>query len=198
MYQTRLFVSSLFLTLFLTFNLSGQKANYQQAIQEKLDHFIELSNNQKWAEAFDLLYPKLFQAVGKHELIAMMEEMADEGMRSTTEDFQVVSFSEVQSFEDEDFVMVQYDSKQNLKMSSSITDDDSMLQTLLINLRQSMGEDNVEYDAATKLFLIKGLKSMYAISKKNENNWFLLENNPAQGELLEQLIPTVIRKEFEQ
>jgi hypothetical protein len=171
---------------------------HQSAIEKKLNQFISLSNEQKWSEAFDLLYPKLFQTVGKHELVGMMENMASEGMSNTTENFKVVSYSDLKTFNGEDFVLIKYDSNQKLKMSPAITADDEMRKTVLLNLRQSMGEDNVDYDAKSEVFLIKGIKSMFAISDEGENNWFLVDNNTNQEELLTILIPAQIRNELNQ
>lgn len=176
----------------------AQSNQYQPAIQEKMNQFISLSNEQKWSEAFDLLYPKLFQTVGKHELVGMMENMASEGMSNTTENFKVVSFSELKTFNGEDFVLIKYDSDQKLKMSPAITADDEMRKTVLLSLRQSMGEENVAYDSKSEVFVIKGTKSMYAISNEGENNWFLVDNNTNQDELLTVLIPAQIRNELNQ
>src|SRR5690349_81460 len=49
-------------------------------IQKKVTAFIELSNQKKWNEAFDLLYPKLFTHVPKQDLVDMMNGMEQDGM----------------------------------------------------------------------------------------------------------------------
>jgi len=198
MHRIRFYLIGCFFLLFYAGQGIAQTTEYQPAIQEKLNQFINLSNEQKWSEAFDLLYPKLFQTVGKHELVGMMESMASEGMSNTTENFKVVSYSDLKTFNGEDFVLIKYDSNQKLKMSPAITADDEMRKTVLLNLRQSMGEDNVDYDAKSEVFLIKGIKSMFAISNEGENNWFLVDNNTNQEELLTILIPAQIRNELNQ
>ncbi|HUR30244.1 MAG TPA: hypothetical protein VMZ69_02365, partial [Saprospiraceae bacterium] len=75
-------MSKIFLTLFicvLSISIHAQ-VNVNDAIREKLIAFINLTNQKKYSDAFDLMYPKLYEHVSKDDLVDLMASMNSEGM----------------------------------------------------------------------------------------------------------------------
>lgn len=176
----------------LAFNGHSQK-QHEKNIENRLNSFIELSNQKKWSEAFDMIYAGLFEVVGKHEIIGMMENMDREGFDMRTKEFEITKYSDLASSDEEDFVLVHYDSKQELKMPTSMMDDPAMRAAIIENMKSNMTGE-VMYDEIAKSFQIELSKSIFAISDKGKEDWFLLENNAEQETIIAMLIPEEVRK----
>ena len=186
-----------FLLLILSV-VSGQVASqaYQDEITTEVNQFIELSNLGDWDQAFDKMYPKLFESVTKEELVVMMQQMEESGVQIKTNEHEIKSFSNIETVGEEDFVFVKYKAIQTLKMGAEIMDDESQRGAMLFNLKSMFGSDSVSFEESEKAFVINAEKSMYAISNKGVGKWYLVENNQEQVDLLNLLIPTEIQEKF--
>ena len=178
------------------FNTITAQKDYKQVIGAKIDKFISLSNDKKWNEAFDMMYPKLFESVTKEELINMMAEMDASGVEINIPSHEIKSYSVVAIHENEKFVFVEYQANQTLKLSEELTANEETRGALMFNLRSSFGTNSVVFDEETKAFNIDANKSLFAIADKNTDNWYLIENNEEQKELLNHVIPANIQEKF--
>ncbi len=185
----------LFLLAISTLSMA-QSSGYRAQIENRLNTFIEHINKSEWAEAFDMTYPKLFEIVGKHEMIGMMESMALSGISAEIRDVRVIDLSEPVEEGAEEFVLVTYDSKQFLSMPDATTATDEAVQQTLLSLRQSMSGQQVTYESDSKKFLISGKKTMFAIREGGSGSWYLLENNPEQQAFMDQILPQKVRDAF--
>ena len=189
-YKTGLLIAALFVSAQVF-----SQSTYQTEIANRLTQFIELSNEKKWSDAFDMVYEGLFEIVGKHELVAMMEGMEQQGFEMETTQFDITSYSQIASTDDLDYVFIEYRSIQAMKFPDEMIGDETVRTALLANLKTSLGGD-VTYDDATRRINADGPKSMFAISEKGKSQWMLLENNPEQEQFIGQLIPEGIRTQI--
>ena len=155
-------------------------------IQSKVDAFIELSNQKKWDQAFDLMYPKLFLKVPKQELVDLMTSMDKDGLSLHRTNLKLRS-SSVPFYEgDETFVRMEYTADLTMQITAgSIYDDTKPIQGMTEQFQRSYGETNVKYDPTAKKYDIRASISMMAI--KSQDQWYLVEINDDQKELMEYL-----------
>ena len=155
-------------------------------IQTKVDAFIELSNQKKWDQAFDLMYPKLFLKVPKQELVDLMTSMDKDGLSLHRTNLKLRS-SSVPFYEgDETFVRMEYTADLTMQITAgSIYDDTKPIQGMTEQFQRSYGETNVKYDPTAKKYDIRASISMMAI--KSQDQWYLVEINDDQKELMEYL-----------
>lgn len=171
--------------LTITFGLNAQTANNPD-IQKRLDAFIDLTNQKKYSEAFDLMYPKLFDHVSKLELIDMMAAM-DSGLSLKVTNRQITKFSSPFQDGNETFVRLDYTADMTVDViKEGMFDYPKATLGILQQFQATYGEANVEWDEAEKKYTIKADKAMMAI-KGNEGNWYLVEINSDQMELMKSL-----------
>ena len=83
---------SFFIVMLLAVTAKAQLTSNPD-IQKRLDAFIDLTNQKKYSEAFDLMYPKMFNQVNKQELVDMMTSMNNDGLGVTINNRRITSFS---------------------------------------------------------------------------------------------------------
>ena len=172
-------------SLLFSVSLQAQEA-VNPEIQAKVDAFIELSNQKKWDQAFDLMYPKLFLKVPKQDLVDLMTSMESDGLSLQRKNVKLRS-SSVPFYEgDETFVRLEYTGDLTVQVATgSIYDDTKPIQGMTEQFQRSYGETNVKYDPTAKKYDIRASISMMAI--KSQNQWYLVEINDDQKELMEYL-----------
>jgi len=177
-----LLVSSAFL---ISVSLMAQvKVNPE--IQKKFDIYIELSNQKKWDQAFDLMYPKLFTKVPKVDLVNLMTSMEADGLSLQMSNVKINS-STVEFHEgDETFVRIEYSADLSVQVApNSLYDAPKSIAAMTEQFESSYGKTNVKWNEAGKKYMILSQKSMMAI--KTNNQWYLVEINNDQKELMEYL-----------
>lgn len=172
-------------SLLLSVSMQAQEA-VNPEIQKKVDAFIEFSNQKKWDQAFDLMYPKLFLKVPKQDLVDLMTGMDADGLSLHRTNLKLRS-STVPFYEgDETFVRLEYTADLGVQVASgSIYDDTKPIMGMTEQFERTYGETNVKYDPAAKKYDIRANISMMAI--KSQNQWYLVEINTDQKELMEYL-----------
>lgn len=171
--------------LTITLGLNAQTANNPD-IQKRLDAFIDLTNQKKYSEAFDLMYPKLFDHVSKQELIDMMAAM-DNGLSLKVANRQITKFSSPFQDGNETFVRLDYTADMTVDViKGGMFDYPKATLGILQQFQDTYGEANVEWNEAEKKYTIKADKAMMAIMG-GEGNWYLVEINPDQMELMKSL-----------
>ena len=182
----------LFSAVLFSFALKGQ-ASVNPAIQAKLDEFIQLSNNQEWDKAFDLLYPKLFTKVPKQDLVDIMVGMESDGLMLNMTNTKITSTSVPVQVGDETFVKVTYtaDLRVSIRPNGLYDAQKSML-AIEEQFQKTYGVENVKLDMDRKQYQIKASKSMMAIKTGNVEDWKLVEINMDQPDLMTSLFPATV------
>jgi hypothetical protein len=189
-------MSKFFLTLFvcvLSISLYAQ-VNGNKAISDKLNAFITLSNQKKYSEAFDLMYPKMYEHVSKEELVDLMASMDREGVTLRINNPAITSFSEPFPDGSETFVRVEYTADMTIDIAEgSMYDSEKACFGMKQQFQSAYGDDNVKWDYATKRFSILVHKAMMAI-QKDGGDWYLAEINLDQMDLMRALFSEAVMK----
>jgi len=179
--------------LIASFSLNAQVTGNPE-IQKKLDTYIELTNQKKWSEAFDLLYPKMFTTVGKQELVDMMETEEANGLSLHLANRRITAFSAPFEENNETFVRISYTVDMTVGIASgSIYDYTKPIQGMQQQFAATYGENAVKWDAEAKQFKILANKAMMAV-KPAGKDWYLIEINTDQPQLMESLFSEAVRK----
>ncbi len=174
----------------VTFSLTAQ-VKVNPDIQLKFNSFVELSNQQKWDQAFDLMYPKLFTQVPKQDLVDLMTSMEQDGLSFTRSNIKFKSSSEPIVEGNETFVKVDYTGNLSVKINEgSIYDAPKPISGMTEQFQTSYGKENVKWDGDGKTYTINVTISMIAIQSNSQ--WYLIEINKDQMGLMESLFPAPI------
>ncbi len=155
-------------------------------IQKKVDAFIELSNQKKWDQAFDLMYPKLFTQVPKQDLVDVMTGMDQDGLSLQRSNIKLSSATKPFKDGNETFVRLEYTGDLTVQIADgSLYDTPKSIQGMTEQFQNSYGMENVKWDGAHKKYNILAELSMMAIQSNQQ--WYLIEINNDQKELMEYL-----------
>jgi hypothetical protein len=175
----------------LTFTATAQVTGNPE-IQQRLDRFIELTNQKNWNEAFDILYPKMFTSISKQELVDIMNSEETNGITLQLANRRITAFSS--PFEDggETFVRVSFTADQTVAIKSGgMYDYPKSITGMEQQFKQTYGDNNVKWNEEQKTFTILAHKSMIAVRQEGKD-WYLVEINPEQPELMESLFSEAV------
>jgi hypothetical protein len=184
--MTTIRLTAAFLILFIS-SLGYSQLTSNPDIQNRLDAFIDLTNQHKYSEAFDLMYPKMFTRVGKQELVDMMTAMNNDGLAVSIENRRITSFSAPVEEGNEKFVRIEYTADMIVGLTKGgLYDSPKASQAMLQQFQNTYGETNVKWNADEKKYAIRAHKAMMAI-QQDGGEWYLIEINPDQMELMQSL-----------
>ena len=176
-----------------SFSLTAQVTGNPE-IQKKLDTYIELSNQKKWNEAFDILYPKMFTTVGKQELVDIMKGEEANGLSLQLDNRRITAFSAPFEENNETFVRISYTVDMTVGIArGSNYDYPKPIQGMQQQFEATYGENAVKWDAEAKQFKILANKAMMAV-KPAGKDWYLVEINMDQPQLMESLFSESVMK----
>ncbi len=175
-----------FLFLFVS-SLSFSQLTSNPDIQNRLDAFIDLTNQHKYSDAFDVMYPKMFTQVAKQELFDMMNAVNNDGLSVSIENRRITSFSAPFEEGNEKFVRIEYTAEMVVGLTpGGLYDSPKASQAMFQQFQSTYGETNVKWNADEKKYSIRAHKAMMAI-QQDGGEWYLMEINPDQMELMKSL-----------
>lgn len=179
----------------LTSSLVGQDTS-MTALRARLNQYFLATEQKNWDGVLDLLYPKLFTMASREDLHDAFAGMDSEDFTMHFSKMGVGDFSEPFTFEHEQFVLMDYHGTLEVHLDSSRQD--SSLVDLLMSMYQSQyGEENVTFSAIdyqVKILLIKKMLAIRATDAPGE--WYFIEYDPANQEVMAGLIPKQIFDHF--
>ena len=174
-----------------TLSVYGQTDRHP-GIEKRLDVFIDLTNQKKYSEAFDLMYPKMFDQVSKQELVDLMTSMDQDGLSLQIMNKEILSFSAPLQDGEETFVRMDYNADVVMDIKSGgMFDYPEANSAMLQQFKSAYGEANVTWMPEKKRFEVLMEKSMIAV-QKGGGDWYLVEINPDQMELMKYLFPEAV------
>ncbi len=177
--------------LVLTISAHAQVTSNTE-IQIRLDAFLELTNQKKYNEAFDLLYPKMFSQIGKQELVDLMTAMEKEGMSLLVTNRRISKFSAPFREGNEDYVRIDYTADVAINIADGgMYDSPKAAQAMMDQFQAIYGEPNVQWSADDKTYKIQATKAMMAI-RQDGKEWYLAEINTDQMELMKSLFSEAV------
>lgn len=184
--------SALLSAFFITACMVQAQVTGNPEIQKKLDAFIELTNEKKYDEAFDLMYPKMFKQVGKQELVNLMESMDNDGLSLTVTNRRITSFSTPFVEGNEKFVRIQYTADMSMKVKEGgMYDSPKASQAMMQQFETTYNKENVRWNPDKKEYMIHTKKAMMAIQEDGKD-WYLVEINTDQMELMRSLFSDAV------
>ncbi len=163
-------------------------------IQKKLDSYIELTNQKKYSEAFDLLYPKMFTNVSKQELIDVVKTEDDNGLSIQLKNRRINAFTEPFIDGTETFVRISYSVEMLVDITpGGLYDYPKSIIGIQQQFEDTYQKNNVKWDADKKQYTILADKSMMAVQPENKE-WYLVEINQDQPQLMESLFSEAVMK----
>jgi hypothetical protein len=156
-------------------------------VQSRLDQYIGYTNDAKWDEAFDMVYPKLFTKVTKQDLVDMMVGMQADGMNLHMDNTRVISVTTPVEEGNETFLRLDYVSDLTVTIEKGgIFDAPKAIQAIDEQFKAAYGRPNVKWNEDERIFAIRAHKAMMAIHNGNRD-WKFVEINMDQPELMEYL-----------
>ena len=163
-------------------------------IQKKLDTYIELTNQKKYSEAFDLLYPKMFTNVSKQELINVVKTEEDNGLSIQLKNRRITAFTEPFQDGNETFVRISYSVDMMVDVApGGIYDHPKAILGMQQQFENIYQKQNVKWDETAKQYTILAHKAMMAVQQDNKE-WYLVEINQDQPQLMESLFSEAVMK----
>lgn len=165
-------------------------------IRTKLDAMIELTNQKKYDQVFDLMYPKLFGYVSKSDLIDLMTSMNQDGLTLRISDYHINNTSAPFQDGTETFVRVDYSAKMELLMEDgSLYDSPKAAQAMLEQFQHMHGEGNVAWSPEEKKYTIAADRTIIAVKQEGSNDWYLVEVSE-QKELMDSIFPEAVLQQL--
>ena len=165
---------------------------YKKVIEERLYTYIDHTNKSNWDAMLDMVYPKVFQAISRAEMISTFQQMEAQGMTILTENPKMLNCSEIETVEGEDFVFVDYSADLTVKLSGEQFQDPNIQEMFRAQLEQAYGPGTVSINESGDEMYVKAEKMLFAISDNAKNDWKFLENNGPDLTMLEGYLPAQI------
>lgn len=169
----------------------------KKAIYDRLDSFLIYTNEGNWSKVLDLTYNQLFLIVSKKDMMKVFEQMTDLGFEMKTSNYIITSYSEPVDYQTESFVLLKYSGTMEVFLTKDELKTTNMLGQLRTGFESDFGKENVKFDENNSKFIIHVIKSMYAISTQDKDNWEFLENNKSQEQIIQMLIPYSVRSKLD-
>lgn len=190
----------LVLPFFLLYTAAGaQSVDYRQSIRDTFAVYRDLTIAKDYERIMDYIYPKLFDLVGREQLVELFRGLDDDEMTITFVDLHIDSMSERFLYGDEQFVLVHHGGKMTVRPGNNIAADTASLSLLRSVFEQQYGAKNVSLSksmAARPTLTIQMKKTLFAIAPQDSRRWRFLENNRDNPAMLEFLLPKAVIGRF--
>lgn len=185
--------------LFILFSLpyagSAQNAD-EKAISQQVNRFFKATQEKNWDAVLDLTYPRLFELAPREQIRKLFTEMESEGMTFSFHDLEIEQISPVTVIGEEQFARIDYGSLMKIHLQGEEFEDASTIDLLQGSFEQSFGTGNVQYVPEENTFRVNSTKTMLAVARKTNNDWKFIEINPAQKDLMKNILPVEILDMF--
>ncbi|AWI25903.1 hypothetical protein [Flavobacterium pallidum] len=179
----------LFLTVSIGFSqtLDGLKTQTQKMYKSSLDMNFDT--------IMDLTYPKVFDIVDRETLSGMMKAMFDnENMTITLNDIKpTFTYSDIKEIDGKKLSVIRYRNGMKMALKGEVTDE--MVNAMQQGLKSTPQFDTVNYDKATKTFIIEGPSVMIGVADattKNEWTFVNYDNEQLFNMIFDEKIKTAL------
>lgn len=189
----------LILPFLLLPTLADAQTDYRQSIRDTFAVYRDLTIAKKYDRIMDYIYPKLFELVGREQLVELFRGLDDESMSISFVDLRIDSISERFVQGDEQFVLVYHGGTMTVRPGAEMAADTASLSLLRSVYEQQYGTENVRLSqskAAAPTLTIQLKKTLFAIAPTDSRRWRFLENNRDNPALLEFLLPKAVINRF--
>lgn len=177
---------------FSTISLSAQTELHNK-FENDLKKYTVAFNHQQWNTVCDMMYPPIFKMMSKENMIMIMEQMNNLGVKMTTQFLGIDHLSKVVKHGNLKYCDIQYNGKIKVVLSGLMSQGSALLQP---QFEKEFGKENVTYKEKENIFLIQAKRSMIAIAPKKSNEWKYIDINSPQAKGLKGLVPHEVQKQL--
>ena len=186
-------VSILLFSLFLLVTSATGQNQLKNHFEKDLKNYTTAFNNKQWDVVTQMMYPRIFEMMSKENMVMVLEQMDNLGVKMTTDFKHIDRISDVVENGNEKYCKIQYYGVIKVKLSGLMSQGSSLMQP---QFEKEFGKENVKYHEDTNSFTIHAHRSMVAIADKESNNWKYIDVNSPQAKGLQKLIPASVQQKL--
>jgi len=183
------------LTLLLLITVSNGFCQTMESLKTQTQKMYKSSIDMKFNDIMDMTYPKVFEIVDRETLSTMMESMFDnENMSIALTDMKpTFTYSDIKEVDGKKFSVINYRNGMKMTLKGDITDE--MVGTMENGFKSTPQFDKVNYDKATKTFILEGPAVMIGVADattKNEWTFVNYDNEQLFNMIFDEKIKTAL------
>ena len=174
-------------------------------LRARLTDYGRFTTEMQLDSLLDYIDPELFEIVDRPTMratFALITENPDMDIRFR--DFEIDRIGAVVDAEGDAFAPVTTRCLMSMRMTSEAYREPLFLESLASGLRRQYGTDRVRIDKERAIILVDLKKTIFAVRRaprgrhtKSLASWHFLEHNAANPELLDLLVPSEVRQQFD-
>lgn len=186
-------VQLLLLTTLFIGTAFGQ--NEKAEIQQFMESYIQLVEQNEYVKLLDCVHPKLFDFVPKEAMVEALEKrMSDSNTKVSIHNCQMGTISDITELEGVKYAVANYSAEMQVYMSFE-EDSSSTIHTTELTfdmLKINYGAENVSFDEEKKCFNMQLNNQLFAIKNPACDDWKVLEKKDSLKPIAELLLPEEI------
>jgi len=184
---------SILLLLSFVINTSFSQTLLKKHFEKDLINYTNAFNNKQWDIVTQMMYPPMFEMMSKDNMLMVLEQMDNLGVKMTTDFRSIDKISKVVDYGKEKFCKIQYYGIIKVKLTGLMSQGSSLMQP---QFEQEFGKENVKYHEPSNSFTIQAHRSMVAVASKESDNWKYIDVNSQQAKGLKRLIPAKVQQQL--
>jgi len=185
-------IALLLLLCFVTATGFSQE-QLKKHFETDLINYTTAFNNKKWNTVTQMMYPRVFEMMSKENMLMVLEQMDNLGVKMTTDFRSIDNISKVVENGEEKYCKIQYYGVISVKLSGLMSQGSSLMQP---QFEKEFGKENVKYHETSNSFTIQAHRSMVAVADKKSDNWKYIDVNSPQARGLKKLIPAKVQEQL--
>jgi hypothetical protein len=165
----------------------------KQHFEKDLRNYTTAFNNKQWNTVTEMMYPPMFEMMSKDNMLMVLEQMDNLGVKMTTDFRSLDKISEVVDYGKEKYCKIQYYGVIKVRLTGLMSQGSSLMQP---QFEQEFGKENVKYNETSNSFTIQAHRSMVAVADKKSDNWKYIDVNSPQAKGLQKLIPAKVQEQL--
>jgi hypothetical protein len=169
------------------------QTHLKQHFEKDLRNYTTAFNNKQWNTVTDMMYPPMFEMMSKDNMLMVLEQMDNLGVKMTTDFKSIDNISKVVDYGKERYCKIQYYGVIKVRLTGLMSQGSSLMQP---QFEQEFGKENVKYNETSNSFTIQAHRSMVAVADKKSNDWKYIDVNSPQAKGLQKLIPAKVQEQL--
>lgn len=161
----------------------------KQYFEKDIKNYTNAFNNKEWNKVSQMMYPPIFKLMSKENMLLIVEQMDNLGVKMTTDFRSIDKISKVVENGNEKYCKINYYGIIQVGLSGLMSQGSSLLRP---QFEQEFGEKNVKYNESSNSFTIQAHRSMIAVADKKSDQWKYIDVNSPQAKGFRKLIPTKV------
>lgn len=184
---------AILLILGFTITTGFSQTQLKQHFEKDLRNYTTAFNNKQWNTVTEMMYPPIFEMMSKDNMLTVLEQMDNLGVKMTTNFRSLNKISKVVNYGKEKYCKIYYYGVINVKLTGLMSQGNTLMQ---VQFEQEFGKKNVKYNETSNSFTIQAHRSMVAVADKKSDDWKYIDVNSPQAKGLQKLIPIKVQEQL--